>query len=328
MYGLNSDEHRKYGADLSLDKNVYMERLERRARGSSFGERDFKNDFSDVLKVHESGPVPPPEMARLLQEEFLRPIRRCLENVYSKYPEPMQNDASDPFSRAIAYVLRETETISDTTDQVFVLAAQRGRVYWSSCPAHLVGVGYLVDNFQTWSDLLVAEKRSAVARRMKAIVDRLVWDDVVLTMDRAGASRTDIGRAYQAIDKLTSEVKGDCLDASLEVESVARLVERCHRSRDGLLDGINNMSRFVNEVSQAIEQSQSRERRTVGEFFHVYIWQIVAYFLVIWVANIVVAELGEWWRVSSGHHDHPPELGPESGAPPRPSPVPGHTLLG
>lgn len=330
LFGLNSDEHRKYDADLSLDRNTYMERLERRARGfsperGSPGERDFKTDFFDVLKIHQNGTIPSPELARLLQEKFLRPIRDCLESVYSRSEGAIASDASDPYSRAIAHVLRVTGSISDTSKQDFLIAAQRGKIYWNSCPEFLPGMEYLLDNFQSWDDVLAAEKRAVFARRVKAIVDRLFWDSAVLTMDRAGASKADVGRAYQAIDKLTFEVKGACFDASREGDS-SRLAEICNRTRDTVLDATNQLSRFVGDVGQSIEQSQSVGRRTVEEFFRGYVWQIAFYFIVIWLANIIVAWLALKWQVPPNHNDHPAEAGSESGAPPRPSPVPGHGL--
>jgi len=330
LFGLNSDEHRKYDADLSLDRNTYMERLERRARGfspdrGSPGERDFKTDFFDVLKVHQNGPVPSPELARLLQDKFLRPVRDCLESVYSRAESAAASDASDPYSRAIAHVLRTTGSIPDASKQDFLIAAQRGKIYWNSCPEFLLGMEYLLDDFQTWDDVLAVEKRAALARRLKAIVDRLFWDSAVLTMDRAGASKADVGRAYQAIDRLTFEVKGACFDGAREGDS-SRLPEICGRSRDALLDATNQLSRFVGDVGQSIEQQQNVGRRTAEEFFRTYVWQIALYFILVWLANVMVAWLALKWRVSSDHNDHPAELGSDSGAPPRPSPLPGDGL--
>ena len=330
LLGLNSDEHRKYDADLLLDKNPYMERLERRARGFNpergvAGERDFKADFLDVLRIRQAGHVPSTEMARLLQEKFLRPIRDCLDSVYSRSEVRIESDASDAFSRAIAHILRDTGTIQDTTKQEFIDAAARGKIYWKSCPDFVPGMEYLVDGFRVWEDLLLAERRAVFARRVKAIVDRLFWDNAVLTMDRAGASKADIGRAYQAIDKLTFEVKGACLDASQESD-VSKLLDQCHRSRDTLLEATNQLSRFVDEIAQTIEQSQLGGRRTVEDFFRSYVWQIAVYFVVLWLANIVVAVLALKWKMVSDHNDHPPEVGSDSGAPPRPTPVPGHGL--
>jgi hypothetical protein len=328
LFGLNSDEHRKYDADLWLDRNTYMERLERRARGfsperGSPGERDFKTDFSDVLKIRQQGQVPSAELARLLQDKFLRPIRDCLESVHSRAENAASSDASDPYSRAIAHALRANGTILDSSRQDFVIAADRGKIYWKSCTEFLPGMEYLLDNFQTWDDVLAVEKRAALTRRLKAIVDRLFWDSAVLTMDRAGASKADLGRAYQAIDRINFEVKGACFDGPREGDS-SRLADICNRSRDTLLSAANELLRFVGDVGQSVEQSQTAGRRSVEEFFHANYWKIAIYFILIWLANLAIASLALKWRMPSHHTDTEP--GGESGAMPRPSPVPGHGL--
>jgi hypothetical protein len=325
LLGLNSDEHRKYGASIVKDNvSVSLQRLENRAAEAN-AVRDFKSEFSDILKIHDGGRVPSSEKARLLQEQFVRPIRECLVYAYAASDGNASSDGSDPFSQVIAHLLRETEAVLDTTRQSFLIAAQRGKVYWNSCREFVPEMKPLVRNFHTWEDLVDNDKRRVFQQRLKAVVERLQWDDLYLTGDRApGSRRGDIHRAYEAIENLKAEVNGKCLNASLEGASLEGLTEQCHRARENLVRTAKELSTFVVGTADTFEQFQEGDRKTAEELFGFYMWKIFAYFLVIWLANVVFTRLSMRWKMAGGH-EHPPEgLGPESGAPPRPSPIPGH----
>jgi hypothetical protein len=313
--GLNSDDHRKYSANIRTESvGISLQRLEQRATEPD-ASRDFKVQFFDVLEVHEPGHVPSSEKARLLQGLFIRPLRECFRFNLDQFAKEgrAKADFSDAPSKAIAHLLRETEAVTNI-EQRFLIAAQDGKQLWETCRTFVPKMRLLVRNFRAPTDIVDDEQRTVFQRRLKMIVDQLDIDDLDLTADQI-PGRNDVRRARESIDTLKRETDGRCLSASAEGAVPESLVDACRRSREVLLQLVKDMSRFIGGVADVFEHFQAEDRRTVAEFFYSNKWQFVVYFILMGAANIIVSLLSVRWKVSA-HGSHHPEFHSASGHPP------------